>query len=267
MDHTQATRQADNSDWLDVAIRVGLVAYGVVYLLIGWLALQLALGDKEGNPSSSGALRQLAEQPFGQALLWMVAVGLFLLVLWRGLEAVRGEPDDDGASEAGKRAVHAGKAVAYGFLGFSAAQTALGSGGGGGTDSMTATVMNLPAGPVLVGAVGLGVIGYGGYQVVRAYTEKFREDLDAGGTSGQSGRAYVIFGKAGYTAKGIALILVGGLFVYAAVTHDAKKSGGLDSALLEVLQAPAGPVLLGAIAIGIICYGLFCFARARHLSR
>ena len=77
----------------------------------------------------------------------------------------------------------------------------------------------------------------------------------------------MLLGKVGYIAKGVAIGLVGVLFVYAAVTHDPKKSGGLDQALHEVLEQPFGPFLLVAIALGIACYGLFCFARARHLSR
>ena len=114
--------------------------------------------------------------------------------------------------------------------------------------------------------IGLAILGYGANQIRVAYTEKFREKI-AGGTGGDVGTAYVYFGKAGYTAKGIAIGIVGGLFVYAAATHTAQKSGGLDEALHTVLEQPFGPILLGIIAVGIACYGLFCFARARHLSR
>ena len=89
--------QAEHSDWLDKAIRVGLVAYGVVHLLIAWLALQLALGDHEGKPSSQGAMQQLAEQPYGEVLLWLIALGMFVLVLWRLLEAWLGHRDEEGA--------------------------------------------------------------------------------------------------------------------------------------------------------------------------
>jgi len=127
--------------------------------------------------------------------------------------------------------------------------------------------MDLPAGTWIVGLIGLAIIGYGISQIVRAWTEKFRENLDAEGKSGESGRAYILFGKVGYIAKGVAVGVVGGLFVYAAATHNAKKSGGLDQALHKVLQQPFGEFLLLAIAVGIGCYGLFNFARARHLSR
>ena len=101
----------------------------------------------------------------------------------------------------------------------------------------------------------------------RGFTEKFKEHLTAEGKSGEAGKWYVRFGKVGYISKGIAIIIVGGLFIYAAIEHEPKKSGGLDEALRTVLEQPFGPVLLGIIAIGIGCYGLFCFARARHLSK
>ncbi len=260
---------ADRSDWLDTAVRAGLIAYGVVHLMIAWLALQLALGDRSGEASSQGALRELAQQSFGVVLIWLIAIGMFLLVAWRVLEALVGRQDEDGAKLWRMRATSVLKALVYGSIGVSAVNVALGSGGGsgGGTDTMTAKVMDLPGGQVIVGAVGLAIVAYGANQIRQAWTEKFREHLTAGGTSGDVGTAYVWFGKAGYTSKGVALIVVGGLFCYAAFTHEAKRSGGLDQALNKVLQQPFGPFLLGAIAIGIGCYGLFCFARARHLSR
>jgi hypothetical protein len=194
---------------------------------------------------------------------------MVFLVIWRLLEFAFGYPEEsDDKKRWRKRATSLGKAIIYGAIGWSAVQTATGSGGGkGGTDSTTAKLMDLPAGPWIVGAVGLAIIGYGGSLVVRGWTEKFREHLDAQGQSGKDGSAYVTMGKVGYIAKGIAIGLVGGLFVYAAITHDAKKSGGLDQALQKVLEFPFGQVLLIAIGLGIAAYGVFCFARAKHLSR
>ncbi|GIM63237.1 hypothetical protein Pve01_80020 [Planomonospora venezuelensis] len=266
---TSAAEQAHHSDWMDHAIRAGLVAYGVVHLLVGWLALQLAFGEKEDSASNSGALHYLAQQPMGGVLVWMIAVGMLFLVVWRLLEFGFGFRDEsDDAKRWRKRATSLGKAVIYGAIGWSAVQTATGSGGGkGGTDSTTAKIMNLPGGQLLVGAIGLAIIGYGISLVVRGWTEKFREHLDAQGQAGQDGSAYVLMGKIGYIAKGIAIIIVGGLFGYAAITHEAKKSGGLDQALQTVLEQPFGQAMLTAIALGIGAYGVFCFARAKHLSR
>lgn len=261
-------RRAHESDWLDHAVRMGLVAYGVVNLMVAWLAFQLAFGDQSGSASSKGAMHQLARQPFGEVLIWLIAIGMFLLVLWRGLEAALGHRDEDGGDRLRKRLGSLLKAVIYGSVGLSALTVAIGAGSKPSKGkSTTAKLMDLPAGTWIVGIVGLAIIGYGVAQIVRAWTEKFREHLTAEGKSGEAGKAYILFGKVGYVAKGLAVGVVGGLFIYAAVTHDAKKSGGLDQALHEVLQQPFGQFLLVALAVGIACYGLFNFARARHLSR
>lgn len=248
-------RDGDDHPWVRTAARVGMAAYGVVNLLIGWLALQLALGDHSGRASSSGALHELAQQPLGALLVWAVAVGMLLLVAWRVVEVV---VDHEWGS--------ALKAVIYAAIGVTAVKVAVGDGSKGGTDSWTASLMDAPAGQLLVGAVGLGILGYGGYQVYKGWTERFRDDLEAEATTGDLGSAYVWLGKVGYVAKGLAIGIVGGLFVWAALEHSAKKSGGLDVALQTVLEAPAGPVLLGLMALGIICYGVFSLARAKHLS-
>lgn len=259
--------RAHDSDALDVAIRVGLVVYGVVHLLVGWLGLQLALGNGGRRASTSGALHELVEQPFGAVLLWLVAGGLAALVVWRLLELFHGHEGEDGLELWRKRATSLLKACLYGALATSAVKVAVGNGSRGGTDSTTKKLMDLPGGQVVVGLVALAILGYGAGMVVRAWTEGFRKHLDSEGERGHSGTAYVWFGKLGYSAKGVALGAVGVLFGYAAWTHDPKKSGGLDVALAQLKQQPYGPWLLGAVAVGIGCYGLFCFARARHLSR
>jgi len=261
-----------HDSWLDRGIRFGFVVYGLVHLMVAWLALQLAFGDHSGHANSTGALTKLAHTTFGGVLVWLVALGMLVLVLWRLLDAAVGHQEEsDGGKRTRKRLVSLGKAVIYGAVSLSAFRIATSSSHsskkGGGTDDTTATIMQWPGGQLIVGLIGLAIIAYGANLVRRAWTEKFREHLDAEGQSGEAGRAYVKFGKAGYTAKGVAFAVIGGLFVYAAVTHDAKKSGGLDVALHKVLQQPFGQWLLALIAIGIACYGLFCFARARHLSR
>jgi Domain of Unknown Function (DUF1206) len=262
----QLGRRADNSEWMDRGIRFGMIAYGVVHLVIAWLAIQLALGNGKGSASSKGAMRTLSHQSGGTLLLWLVAIGMFVLVLWRVFEVFFGHSEYDGGKRVRKRLVSGGKAVIYGYVAFTAFRYAIGSGSSNGGNSTTAKLMDQPFGRVLVGAIGLGIIAYGIFMIRRGWTEKFMENLDARGTSGDAGQAFRKIGKAGYIAKGIAFVIVGGLFGTAAITHKAKKSGGLDRALHTVLQQPYGQFLLIAIAVGIGCYGLFCFARARYLS-
>ncbi len=262
----QLGRRADDSEWTDRAVRIGMIAYGVVHLTIAWLGIQLAFGDHSGSASRNGALKQLAQQPFGKVVVWVVAVGMFLLVLWKLLEAFIDFTIEDGAKKAIKPATNVFKAIVYGTLGVSAVHVATGSKSKSKTTDYTATLMDQPFGRWLVGAVGLAIIGYGVYLAYRGWSEKFLKHLDPEGRSGDSGKAYKLFGKIGYIAKGIAIGVIGVLFLFAAIDHSAKKSGGLDQALHKVLQQPFGPVLLFAISVGIGCYGLFCFARARHLS-
>jgi hypothetical protein len=249
--------------------RVGLVAYGVVHLVVAWLAVQLALGHQSKNASQQGAVQKLAHEPFGEVIVWLIAIGMFALAVWQGVEAAFGHRNHDGFSRVWRRVASVGKAVVYVAIGISAVHAATGSSSSSkksSTDSWTAKAMALPAGQLIVGAVGVGIIAIGGYMVRKAWTDDFHKQLDAEGQSGTSGRAYHWLGKAGYTAKGIAFGVVGALFVWAAASQDPKKSGGLDQALHKVLQQPFGPVLLVAIALGLACYGLFCFARARHFS-
>jgi hypothetical protein len=261
-------RQAHESDWLDRAARIGLVAYGLVHVVVGWLALQLALGDRSGPASSRGAVHELAEQPFGLVVVWLVAVGMFLLMCWRFVEAALGHRDDDGFTRTRRRLTSTGRAFVYGYIAWSALDVATGSESSGeGTDSTTAKVMNLPGGQLLVAAVGVVIAAIGAALIRKSWTERFAKEMDSKGLSGPSGTAYVWLGKVGCVAKGIAFGIVGGLFGYAAATHDADRSGGLDQALSEVLRQPLGPFMLAAIALGIASYGLFCFAQARYFDR
>ena len=263
----RAGRRADDSPWMDHAVRIGLVSYGVVHLIIGWLAVRLVFGESGGSASSKGALHQLAENDVGRVSLYVVAAGFVALVVWQGLEAVWGHRDEDGGKRVLKRLVSTAKVVLYATLAVSAFKTAVGSSSGGGTDGMTARLMRMPGGQIIVGAVGVGVLVVAGFLLYRGLAEKFRSKLETDGQTGKDGRAYVLFGKVGYVGKAAALAIVGVLFLIAAVTHDPEKSGGLDEALRKLLQEPFGGPMLLLVALGFVCYGLFCFAWARHLDR
>lgn len=264
----QIGRKADNSNMLDHAVRVGLVAYGIVHLLIAWIAIQLAFGDREGKASTDGALSQMAQTSLGGILMWVVTFGFAALVLWQLTEAILGHRDEEGKKRLFKRLGSALKVVLYGAIGLSALKIAMGGGSGGGsTDTMTAELMAMPGGQLLVGLAGVAVFGYGARLIYRGLSEKFMDKLKASGQFGNGGKAFVTFGKVGYVSKGLALFVIAGLFVWAALTQDPKKSGGLDQALQTVLEQPFGVPMLVVLAAGIACYGLFAFAWARHLDR
>ena len=161
----------------------------------------------------------------------------------------------------------AGRAVVYAVIGWTAASTAVGSGSGRSTDSLTAQLMSAPGGRWLVGLVGVAVVAVGVTLAVVGLTRKFTDHLDARATGGPRRTPVVVLGTVGYVAKGTALATIGSLFVTAAVQHQPRESGGLDVALHELGRQPAGTVLLLAVALGIGAFGLYCFAWARHLDR
>jgi len=254
---TQTARRARDSGAMRALARGGYAASGVLHVLLAWLAVQLALGQSEGQADQSGAFRTLAQAPGGELLLWAVAVGFAALAVWQLATAVLGVPRS--RHQAGERIKSLAKGVLYGALAVTAAQTVQGSGGSGGSEeSVTADVLAMPGGRWLVGIAGLVIVGVGVYHVVKGAKKKFLRDL-----AGTVGPVVVRLGQVGYIAKGIALGVVGGLVVAAAVTADASRAGGLDEALHTMRDQPFGTALLLVVGLGIAAYGAYSFARAR----
>ncbi len=266
-DIEQAGREAEDSTAVDRVAQIGLVAYGLTHLLIAWMTISLAVGDHSENASAGGAFHALARKPGGNLLVSGVAIGLFLLVLWRALETAFGHQGHEGWELLRRRVSSAGQGVVYAALGFLAAKTALGAGGSGGKKSLTAKVLALPAGAVLVVAVGLGILAVAIGFFWLGTTGRFAVHLDTEGKTGVNGAIYLLLGRIGYLAKGVAFAIVGGLVSYSGLTHKPSESGGLDEALQKVLGQPYGPALALAIGVGVACFGLFCIARSRHIDR
>jgi len=259
-------RRAKRHPVMDVLARAGLLAYGVVYLLLGWLALQVALGDRQGAVDKTGALRQLAEQPLGVAALWAAAVGLAVLALWQIFEAFLGhQGNDDLKDRIWNRTRSLAKAGVFGLIAYSAVKIAIGDSHREGTDGYTAKLMAQPFGPWLVGGVGVAVIAFAIGSAVIGLTDRYKHDLDINGRTGDTGSALKVLARAGYCARAVAFAVMGSLFIWAAATQDPDKSGGLDQALGRVLEAPFGPILLALVAAGFACYGIFNIAKVKHL--
>ena len=214
------------------------------------------------DASNTGALRSLAEAPLGAVLLWVVAVGFFALVVWQLISALIGFREFDGFKRVRRRLASAFRTLLYGYLGVAAARIAAGpevDEGETAQESISQGLVGLPFGQVLVALVGAAVVGYGVTQVVRAFTQSFNDELDTTLTG-----VPLRLTQAGFIGKGIAVGIVGGLFLWAALDADAQKAGGLDKALQQVLRQPFGTWLLVALAVGIGAYGLYCFFWARH---
>ena len=253
-DVSRAARCAGDHPALEIAARLGYAVSALLHLLIAWLGLQLALGTGKGPADQSGALQTLAGTALGRLLLWVAVVGFLGLGLWQLVELVaRGEASD--------RLKSAAKAVLYLVLSATSFAWARGTGKTSSSQSVdvTASLMKQPFGRVLVAVVGVVVVGVGGYHIVKGWRRRFLDDLVS-----HPGRLAEVAGRIGYVAKGIALIVVGVLFVVAARRDSARGSTGLDGALRTLLGLPYGEVLVALVAVGFAAYGVYSFARARH---
>lgn len=259
--------RASESRSLEVLARIGLIAYGVVHLLIGWLALQIAWGGgSQRSADTTGAFTTLAANPFGRGALWLVAIGLVALAFWQAGQAIWGYRNRTGTKRLRKRVTSAVKAVIYAALGVSAALISLGSGSSSSQSSQTTTsgVLAWPGGQVIVVLAGLVVIGVGVAGIVKGVRKSFREEIDHSSMSRATRRVVTRLGQVGYIAKGIALGVVGGLLGYAALTFDPEKAQGLDGALQTILAQPYGQFLLTAVALGFVAFGLFAILQSRY---
>lgn len=257
-----AARTAKDSTALKVLARLGFVVNGILHVLIGLIAIGLAVGNG-GEADQSGALQQLAGAPGGIFVLWFVVVGFVALGAWQVVNAVLPPPDKDA-----KRAWHVVKELAKGIVYFALAGTALTFALGGSKSSsesnqqLSAKVLAAPGGVFLILLIGIVIVVIGGVFVFRGVTAKFTDDIVT--PAGTLGRATVIVGRVGYIAKGISLAIVGLLFGVAALTNDPSKATGLDGALKSLVALPFGVVVLVAAGIGLIFYAVYLFFRARY---
>ncbi len=249
---------------LEVMARLGHGARGVVYCLVGGLALFAAIGSGGRTGGSGGALRIVLEQPFGRVLLGLIAIGFACFALWRFLEATT-DADRRGNEWKGLaiRGAHLiGGVIAVG-LAVSALALALGWGGGGGEDrsarDWTAWLMAQPFGPWLVGLVGLGIVGAGIAFIVKGWGGKVTEHLAC---SRDVARWAVPAGCLGFGARGIVFLIIGGFLVVAAWQSRAAQAKGLGGALQALEAQPFGWVLLAVTAAGLFAFGVFSFIEA-----
>ncbi|MEU8901648.1 DUF1206 domain-containing protein [Nocardia sp. NPDC048505] len=236
---------------------------GIVHLIIGYLALRLALGGG-GTADQSGAMAELAEKPGGPFILWVAVIAFTLLALWHVVQVFLGkasQPDhQDKKHEALQRVKAGAKAVIYFAFALTALSFARGSGksSSGQSQSWSARLMENTGGKFLLVVIALVIIGVGGYHMYKGATKKFEEDLE-GGVSEVVRR----MGMTAYLVKGFAIGVVGVLLIIATFQSKPDQVAGLDGALKTLGAQPFGVVLLIIVGLGIIIYGFYNFVQAR----
>ena len=260
----QAAKQAADSGPIKTLGRVGLIAYGVVHLLVAYLAVRVATGGG-AKADKTGALQTIAEQPAGRFLLWVLTIGLVALTVWQLAEAGWGHQHRRRGRTL-QRLVSLGEAAVAGALAFSSFKVASGKGGKS-KEEKTAfvdKVFDWPAGELLVAAVGLGIVAISVYLVHRGMTRRFVEDLDLAGAEHHARDAAVRLGQVGWTALGVAYGIIGLLIFYSALSYDPEKATGMDTALKTLAGQPYGTILLLIVAAGLACFGAYCLFDARY---
>jgi Domain of Unknown Function (DUF1206) len=269
----ESARGVTDHPVLEAVARVGLVAYGVLHLLIGWLAVQLARGSSRTDADQTGALQAVAGTPGGTVLLWSIGAGMLALALWQGGEVLlwwRGLLDrEHRLRTAVVCAKCLAKAAVYAVLGGTALLFALGLEyqADDRLRELTGETLELPGGTALVLAVAAGVVAVGLYTLVRGLTGGFMRDIDLPAAPDRWEPLIEAVGRVGYVAKGIAFGLVGVLLWQAATTADVSTATGLDGAMTAIASVDAGPWLLGAVAAGFAAFGVYALARARYPDR
>lgn len=247
--------------------RFGGLCYGLVYLVLAWLAVRIAFGDRATEADQRGAVAAIAAEPYGPALLWVVAIGLIAFGAWQILLAGTGfhwitRRRDRAARRAGT-VFRALVALAIASLAINLLASGQGGGGNGGQQEMTAKLLSVPGGRAIVMVVGLGFVVGCGLSIRNGLARRFLRDLDTDAMSTSARRTVELLGAVGFPGKAAAYGVIGVLVCIAAVHLDPNQAGGLDKALRTLAARPYGIVLLVAVAVGFAAFGVYCFMDAR----
>ncbi|WP_375435743.1 DUF1206 domain-containing protein [uncultured Hymenobacter sp.] len=247
--------------------RFGFAAKGVVYLLMGILALLAATGQRGGQTADKEqAVQTLQDVPGGPVILGFIAFGLLGYIVWRFVQAVRDtENKGSGAKGIGRRLGYVGSGLLYASLAWFAAQLAWSGSakaGGNSQQTLTAKVLGWPGGDWIIIVVGLAIIGAGIYQLVNAYSGKFHKHVNASDLPANQQSIVYRTGQVGYTARGIVMAIIGYFFVQAGQQSRASATGTTEEAF--DLLATMGPAVLGIVALGLMAYGLYMLVQARY---
>lgn len=255
--------RAEALKWTDRAARIGFLAKGVVYAIVGGYALKLALGEGGAYLDKEGVAAKVEMQPYGRFLLGALGAGLLCYAGWRLVQAIvdpRGE--DHGAKQIAKRIGWAGSGLIHGLLALTVFQTLTGADDN--RQSWLATALAQPGGRWVFVLGGVGVIGVGLFQLWRAYRASFAKKLEKTEMSADERKWAVRIGRLGLVSRGVVFPIIGWFFVQAGRHADAREAKGTGAALREIAAAPAGSMLLPIVATGLLAYALFMAVNARY---
>jgi hypothetical protein len=262
-----APTTTDIKPWVARFVRIGYAAKGLIYLLIGTLALRLALGDGGRLTDSSGVLETIVEQPFGLILIALIGLGVLAYAGWEITQAIA-DTKRKGSNAKGMmdRGLSIIKGVVYGTIGIEAMRMVVGarSASQNGADDYARQAMQFPLGGVLLILVGIGIAIYGLTQLKMAWKSEFDEDLNQQQLRSEGGRWVLTVGRWGIGARGVILVIVGYALARAGFDQRPSEAQGMTEAMWTLFTQPYGQWLLAAVAAGLMCFGFFQLLHARY---
>lgn len=246
--------------------KAGLAARGVMYVLVGVIAIQIAVEGSQQQADRVGAVRLVAKTPLGSLLLWLLVIGFAGMTLWRLSEAIWGS-NEAGGRKQGRRLGSLARAMFYAVVTYGILKYALGIGQPASTDQqsqdLTATALKHPGGQLIVAIVGMAVAAAGLYMMHRAYKRRFLKHLRMGSASAATRKTVTRLGQVGGIARGFVFGTVGVFLIVAALDANPGQAKGIDSALRALAHTPLGPVLLVLVALGLMTFGVYSWCEAR----
>jgi Domain of Unknown Function (DUF1206) len=259
-------RQAAHSSFMSGLARAGFVARGVMYGLIGIIAVEIAVGHSHQQADRSGAVRLVAATPVGSVILWLLVLGFAGMTLWRLSEAIWGAAGPDG-HKATSRLGSLGRAVIYAVITYGILKFALGLGAPASTnkqsEDLTATALKYPGGQALVAVVGAVIAIAGLVLMYQSWKARFLRRMRMGAASVTTRKTVTRLGQIGGVARGAVFVTIGIFLAVAAVDAKPAEAKGIDSGLLVFAHTPLGPWLLVLVAVGLIMFGAFSCCEAR----
>ncbi|QHT66819.1 DUF1206 domain-containing protein [Rhodocytophaga rosea] len=258
----------ESQEWIKKLARFGFVAKGIIYVLLGIMAVMAAIGQGSTQEASKNGVAQLIfEQPFGRVLAILLVIGLAGYVIWRFVEAIM-DPQGSGSDSKGmvKRIGYFISGLLYTGFAVSIIKQLIGSGGGSSNSQQTwtAKLLEMEAGPFILIVIGLIIVASGIAQFIKAYKAKFKKHLRLEGVQTETRKWITRIGKIGFTARGIVWLIVGYFIIRAGMQSDASEVQGSQGAFSFLQQMSYGHWILLVVAIGVTAYGVFQFVKARY---
>ena len=263
----RVAKKAAYSPVMEALTRVGYGARGLIYAMMGVLALDVVLGKGGSLATQQGAIEAIGKQPAGLVLLWVVLLGLVSYALWGVIRAVL-DPLQKGHDLKGvaERAGFLFSAASYAILilptyGYISGAGSTGQGGAS-TQKLMASVMSTPLGHWLVVLVGVAIIAVGIYQVYSGFKSSFDKQFSTYAMTATEVKWATQLGRFGTAARGAVFALVGVLFFQAGLASNSSQPVGIDAALTTLLNQPYGVWLLGVVAVGLVAFGVYSMLTA-----